>query len=84
MKKQEIILTLKKGEQIIQKPWRPRKGVSKIYDALIENMVRENPNMSIKDLKSVGDLMYDWIATHEDDVRAIINERKAISQTSPK
>lgn len=58
---------------------RIRKGITKIYGFMLENLAKTDMDISLKDLKYICELSYDWIKFNEEDVEVIINEYKKIS-----
>ncbi|BDR80693.1 hypothetical protein N072000002_09490 [Clostridium tetani] len=56
-----------------------KKGINKIYGFMLENMAKEDTKISIKELKYMSDLVYNWIVLHEEDVKVMINEYKKVS-----
>ncbi|AJA42865.1 hypothetical protein DP125_13645 [Clostridium tetani] len=56
-----------------------KKGINKIYGFMLENMAKEDTKISIKELKYMSDLVYNWIVLYEEDVKVIINEYKKVS-----
>ncbi|BDR75760.1 hypothetical protein [Clostridium tetani] len=56
-----------------------KKGINKIYGFMLENMAKEDTKISIKELKYMSDLVYNWIVLHEEDVKVMINDYKKVS-----
>lgn len=61
-----------------------KKGISTIYDLLLENLVRRGIDINIKELKYIGDLVYRFIISHEEEVKVMIDEYKKTSIDSSK
>ncbi|GAB6150207.1 hypothetical protein [Clostridium novyi] len=56
-----------------------KKGITKLYGFMLENLANKDTKISIKELKYTIDLVYNWIILHEEDVKVMINEYKRIS-----
>lgn len=56
-----------------------RKGITNLYGFMLENLANKDTNISLKDLKYICELAYDWIKFSKEDVEVIISEYKKIS-----